>query len=207
MGNGQAAYCRQFVLLACRMLANVLFPNWLVTMLLLGLLTFLTYKTARQAWSLHRCEVRYLAQQEEQSYRPARSGNGVPAADGPAAGVVEAMRKSFRERPSPTRGSAACAEAAAVQTGTDAERRDAQSGQDVHSMAEEGQQPAASGQCESMEVEGLPSDLSSGEHKRDTRQNGLLCRLQALADKLKSPMVALVFHASSTACRHKRGRS
>ena len=50
----------------CRVLANVLFPNWLVTTLLLGLLIFLTYKTAKKALSLHRCEVRYLAQREEQ---------------------------------------------------------------------------------------------------------------------------------------------
>ena len=51
----------------CRVLANVLFPNWLVTMMLLGLLIFLTYKTARKAFSLHRCEVRYLALREEHS--------------------------------------------------------------------------------------------------------------------------------------------
>ena len=37
-----------------RVLANVLFPNWLVTGLLLGLLIFLTYKTAKKALSLHR---------------------------------------------------------------------------------------------------------------------------------------------------------
>lgn len=43
----------------------MLFPNWLITMMLLGLLIFLTYKTGRKAFSLHRCEVRYLAQQEE----------------------------------------------------------------------------------------------------------------------------------------------
>ncbi len=49
----------------CRVLANVLFPNWLVTMMLLGLLIFLTYKTGKKALSLHRCEVRYLAQREE----------------------------------------------------------------------------------------------------------------------------------------------
>ena len=47
------------------MLANALFPNWLVTMMLLGLLIFLTYKTGRKAFSLHRCELRYLAQREE----------------------------------------------------------------------------------------------------------------------------------------------
>ena len=46
----------------CRVLANVLFPNWLITMMLLGLLIFLTYKTGKKALSLHRCEVRYLAQ-------------------------------------------------------------------------------------------------------------------------------------------------
>jgi hypothetical protein len=154
----------------------VLFPNWLVTMLLLGLLTFLTYNAARKAWNLHRSEVRYLAQQEEQSHRPARSGNGVPAADGAAAGVAEAQRKPFTQRPSPTRGSAASAETAAAQTGAISERQDARlKGEDMHSIAEQGEQPAASRQYESLEVEGLPSSLSSGKHKRDTRQNGLLC--------------------------------
>ena len=54
----------------CRVLANVLFPNWLITLVLLGLLLFLTYKTARKAVSLHRCEVRYLAQKEEQKALP-----------------------------------------------------------------------------------------------------------------------------------------
>lgn len=73
-------------------------------------------------------------------------------------------------------------------------------------MAEQGQQHAALRQCESLEVEGLPSGLSSGEHKLDTRQNGLLCRLQAPADKLRSTMAVLAFRASSTTCRHHRGQ-
>jgi hypothetical protein len=60
----------------CRVLANVLFPNWLVTVLLLGLLLFLTYKTGKKAVSLHRCEVRYLAQREEQ-----RAARGVRLSD------------------------------------------------------------------------------------------------------------------------------
>ena len=59
--------CKGCALMACRVLANVLFPNWLVTMMLLGLLLFLTYKTGRKAISLHRCEVRYLAQREERA--------------------------------------------------------------------------------------------------------------------------------------------
>ena len=172
--QGEWTGCR-LVLLVCRMLANVLFPNWLVTMLLLGLLTFLTYNAARKAWNLHRSEVRYLAQQEEQSHRPASSGNGVPAADGAAAGVAEAKKMSFTQGPSPTRGSAASAVRAAAQTGTNSERQDAQlKGEDMHSIAEQGEQPAASRQYESLEVEGLPSSLSSGEHERDTRQNELL---------------------------------
>ncbi|CAK0779361.1 hypothetical protein CVIRNUC_004754 [Coccomyxa viridis] len=57
-------------------LANVLFPNWLVTTLLLGLLIFLTYKTAKKALSLHRCEVRYLAQREEQKCQPPKNRKG-----------------------------------------------------------------------------------------------------------------------------------
>ena len=60
----------------CRVLANVLFPNWLVTTLLLGLLIFLTYKTAKKALSLHRCEVRYLAQREEQKCQPSKNREG-----------------------------------------------------------------------------------------------------------------------------------
>ena len=54
----------------------MLFPNWLVTVLLLGLLLFLTYKTGKKAVSLHRCEVRYLAQREEQ-----RAARGVPLSE------------------------------------------------------------------------------------------------------------------------------
>ena len=60
----------------CRVLANVLFPNWLVTMMLLGLLIFLTYKTGKKALSLHRCEVRYLAQREENTARHTAGQNG-----------------------------------------------------------------------------------------------------------------------------------
>ena len=60
----------------CRVLANVLFPNWLVTGLLLGLLIFLTYKTAKKALSLHRCEVRYLAQREEQKCQSSKNRKG-----------------------------------------------------------------------------------------------------------------------------------
>ena len=59
--------------MCCRVLANALFPNWLVTMMLLGLLIFLTYKTGKKAVSLHRREVRYLAQREE---HPARHASG-----------------------------------------------------------------------------------------------------------------------------------
>ena len=66
----------QISLQPCRVLANVLFPNWLVTVLLLGLLLFLTYKTGKKAVSLHRCEVRYLAQREEQ-----RAARGVRLSD------------------------------------------------------------------------------------------------------------------------------
>ena len=60
----------------CRVLANVLFPNWLITGLLLGLLIFLTYKTAKKALSLHRCEVRYLAQREEQKCQSSKNREG-----------------------------------------------------------------------------------------------------------------------------------
>lgn len=60
----------------CRVLANVLFPNWLITMMLLGLLIFLTYKTGKKALSLHRCEVRYLAQREENTARHSAGQGG-----------------------------------------------------------------------------------------------------------------------------------
>jgi hypothetical protein len=139
------------------MLANVLFPDWLVTVLLLGLLTFLTYKTARKAWSLHRCEVRYLTQQEEQSHRPARSGNRAPAADGPAPSFAEAVRSLPTGRPSPTSSSAVSAASCVLKT------RDACLGPDGQRVGKEGQQPAALRQWESLEVEQLPSSLSSGE--------------------------------------------
>ena len=50
-------------------------------MLLLGLLIFLTYKTGRKAVSLHRCEVRYLAQKEEQrTEQPRESAKSMDAA-------------------------------------------------------------------------------------------------------------------------------
>ena len=82
----------------CRVLANVLFPNWLVTGLLLGLLIFLTYKTAKKALSLHRCEVRYLAQREEQKFQSSknRKGQGL----GSEADAGEARMKALAPQPS-----------------------------------------------------------------------------------------------------------
>ncbi len=44
-------------------LANQLFPNWLITMLLMLLLIFLTHMTIKKALSLHRAEVQYKAEQ------------------------------------------------------------------------------------------------------------------------------------------------
>ena len=50
-------------------------------MLLLGLLIFLTYKTGRKAVSLHRCEVRYLAQKEVQrTEQPKENAKSMDAA-------------------------------------------------------------------------------------------------------------------------------
>ena len=88
----------------CRVLANVLFPNWLVTGLLLGLLIFLTYKTAKKALSLHRCEVRYLAQREEQKCQSSKNriGQGL----GSKAGAGEATMKALAPQPSPGRAPA-----------------------------------------------------------------------------------------------------
>lgn len=43
----------------------MLFPSWLITVLLLLLLLFLTERTVRKALSLHQAEKRYLAQQQE----------------------------------------------------------------------------------------------------------------------------------------------
>ena len=84
-----------------RVLANVLFPNWLVTGLLLGLLIFLTYKTAKKALSLHRREVRYLAQREEQRSQSSknRKGQGL----GSEAGAGEARMKALGPQTTPGR--------------------------------------------------------------------------------------------------------
>ena len=153
-------------MVVCRMLANALFPNWLVTMLLLGLLIFLTYKTGRKAWTLHRREVTYLAQQHEERPRAPETRKRLPATDAPALDARETARKSSAERPSPERGSAAAAEAQAEaeaeagQAGTCEGSQGSQQGQGAHSMAGEAEQPGPSRQFESLEVEGgQPSSL------------------------------------------------
>ena len=158
-------------MLACRMLANALFPNWLVTLLLLGLLIFLTYKTGRKAWTLHRREVIYLAEQREERPRAAESRKRLPATDGAALDARETVRKSSAGKPCPDRGSAASAEAQAEaeaeagQAGACEGSQDSQQVQGMHSMAEEAEQPGPSRQFESLEVEGQPSNLpaSPGE--------------------------------------------
>ena len=152
-------------MLACRMLANALFPNWLVTMLLLALLIFLTYKTSRKAWTLHRHEVKYLAQQIEERPRAANSRKRPPAADGSALDTEETVRNSSAERSIPERGSAASAEAdvEAGQAGTCEGSRGSQKAQGMHSMAEETQQPGPLRQFASLEVEAQPSGSPQGE--------------------------------------------
>jgi hypothetical protein len=77
-------------------LANVLFPTWLITMLLLLLLLFLTHMTVKKAIKLHRCEVEYLAQRkaegsssssEEHSQPQGAAGTASePCATGPQTG-------------------------------------------------------------------------------------------------------------------------
>ena len=170
-------------MLACRMLANALFPNWLVTMLLLGLLIFLTYKTGRKAWTLHRREVTYLAQQREERPRAAGSRKRLPAADGPAPDAGGTARKSSAGKPGPERGSAARAQpkAEAGQAGTCGEGRGSQQSEDMHSMAEESQQPGPLRQFESLEVEGQPSNLPLSRGKAH------LGRLTGLATLLAAP--------------------
>ena len=85
----------------CRVLANVLFPNWLVTGLLLGLLIFLTYKTAKKALSLHNCEVRYLAQREEQKCQSSKNRKG--QGSGSRADAAEARVMALGPQPTPGR--------------------------------------------------------------------------------------------------------
>ena len=152
---------------SCRMLANVLFPNWLVTMLLLGLLIFLTYKTVRKAWSLHRSEVRYLAQQDEQQrHRPATSEEAVSAANGPALHVPNRAERMSAEKSNCNKGCAATAKGAAGQAGApvgESEMGDQAQGQDDPSLLKEVNRPAPSRQCASLEVEGLPNRTPSGE--------------------------------------------
>ena len=145
------------------MLANALFPNWLVTMLLLGLLIFLTYKTGWKAWPLHRREVTYLAQQHEEHPRAAESRKRLPATDGPALNARETVWKPSAQEPDSKGVSAASAEAEADagQAGTCEEGRASQQSEDMHSMAEISQQPGPSRQFESLEVEGQPSYLPS----------------------------------------------
>ncbi len=55
------------------MLANQLFPNWLITVLLLLLLIFLTHMTVKKALSLHRAEVLYKAEQAADTCSSARA--------------------------------------------------------------------------------------------------------------------------------------
>ena len=167
-------------MLACRMLANALFPNWLVTLLLLGLLIFLTYKTGRKAWTLHRREVIYLAEQCEERPRAAEARKRPPAkqtsTSGPGLSAGETARQPSAERCSPEKSSAASAEvqAEARKAGTCEESQEpaadwvshpqrSQQGQAVHSMAEEPEQPGPSRRFETLEVEGQPSNLPPGE--------------------------------------------
>ena len=51
--------------LAAGVLINAVMPNWLITLLLVLVLTWLTVKTFRKGWQLHRSEV--MAQQEQQT--------------------------------------------------------------------------------------------------------------------------------------------
>ena len=138
----------------------MLFPNWLITVLLLGLLTFLTYKTARKAWSLHRSEVRYLAQRDEQRHRPAVPHKRVPAT---ASDVGESNRDVSTKAPSLNRISAAAAAVVDGQEGTH-ERTHTEAGQDFHSISEKGKHPEPSWQVASLEVEGLRTDSLSGTY-------------------------------------------
>ena len=55
------------------MLANQLFPNWLITVLLLLLLIFLTHMTVKKALSLHRAEVLYKTEQAADTCSSARA--------------------------------------------------------------------------------------------------------------------------------------
>lgn len=67
-------------------LANQLFPNWLITMLLLLLLIFLTHMTIKKALSLHRAEVRYKA--EQAGDKGSHSAGGKAESSGSENGVV-----------------------------------------------------------------------------------------------------------------------
>lgn len=77
-------------------LANQLFPNWLITGLLLLLLIFLTHMTVKKALSLHRCEVQYKAEQKTARESPKSSSSGQdqsgkqPAAAAAAAAAADA---------------------------------------------------------------------------------------------------------------------
>ena len=150
-------------MLACRMLANVLFPNWLITLLLLGLLMFLTYKTARKAWSLHRSEARYLAQRAEERPRPAVSEKRVAAADSSAMKMEKTGKKASSQGPTLDRGSPASARSVAGQEGAHVERRDQEAGIEIHMTSARVDQPGPSRQCASLEVEGLPKEVPSGK--------------------------------------------
>ncbi len=178
-------------LLACRMLANVLFPNWLITLLLLGLLIFLTYKTARKAWSLHRSEVRYLAQRAEQRPRPAVTQKKVSAAERPVTNMEMAERKAFSEGHIMDKGSSASASSVAGQTGAHVEKRDLESGGDMHSMNVELDQPGTSRQCASLEVEGLPQEGPSGEQSEAADS---IRSLQGINSQVTSP--GMLMHVS-----------
>ncbi|CAL5218926.1 g672 [Coccomyxa viridis] len=115
-------------------LANVLFPNWLITVMLLGLLIFLTYKTGKKALSLHRCEVRYLAQREENTARHSagqggqgqKSGKvqrGAEPADAVRHGGTDVGTKSLKAKPATSM--AASHSEVAVQADLIEERRQA----------------------------------------------------------------------------------
>ena len=156
----------------------MLFPNWLITMLLLGLLIFLTYKTTRKAWSLHRSEVKYLAQRAEQRPRPAASQKRVSAAKCPAMHVDKTKREASSEGPNLNRGSAAPANDVAGQAGTHVGREDIESDQDMQSISMDVDQPGPSRQFASLEVEGLPEDGPSGGQSKAS-EHGLLCGVVA----------------------------
>ncbi|CAL8469952.1 g9494 [Coccomyxa elongata] len=140
-------------------LANQLFPNWLITMLLLLLLIFLTHMTIKKALSLHRAEVQYKAEQAGDK------GNHSAGSKAESSGSGNGIAEDAGQTPGAPQSAAAQA-ADACEAGTSSNgASDSAGGSKGKGVAAAGAQNGP-GRCVSLEVEhpAVPAGSSARVH-------------------------------------------